>query len=79
MSSYTEEDILEAFRTKLSTVGKLDWELLIRQFLFTTKWHLAGKISDYQMPNDQKSLNDQKMYAKQFGELFFQKYHTILQ
>ena len=30
------------------------------------------------MPNDQKSLNDQKMYAKQLGQLFFQKY-TILQ
>jgi len=30
------------------------------------------------MPNDQKSLNDQKMYAKQLGQPFF-KYHTILQ
>jgi len=29
------------------------------------------------MQNDQKSLNDQKMYAKQLGQLFFQKYHTI--
>ena len=39
----------------------------------------AAKISEYQMPNDQKSLNDQKMYAKQLEQLFFQKYHTILQ
>ena len=23
------------------------------------------------MPNDQKSLNDQKMYSKQLGQLFF--------
>ena len=23
------------------------------------------------MPNDQKALNDQKMYAKQLGQLFF--------
>ena len=33
----------------------------------------AAKISEYQMPNDQKSLNDQKMYAKQLGQLFFFK------
>ena len=25
------------------------------------------------MPNDQKSLNDQKMYVKQLGQLFFSK------
>ena len=30
------------------------------------------------MPNDQKALNDQKMYAKQLGQLFFQKYRTTL-
>ena len=33
----------------------------------------CAKISDCQMPNDQKSLNDQKMYAKQLGQLFFFK------
>ena len=32
-----------------------------------------AKISEYQMPNDQKSLNDQKMYAKQSRHLFFSK------
>jgi len=32
-----------------------------------------AKISEYQMPNDQKSLNDQKKYAKQLGQLFFSK------
>ena len=31
----------------------------------------TAKISDCQMPNHQKSLNDQKMYAKQLGQLFF--------
>ena len=31
------------------------------------------------MPNDQKSFNDQKMYSKQLGQLFFFKYHKILQ
>ena len=29
-----------------------------------------AKISEYQMPNDQKSSNYQKMYAKQLGQLF---------
>ena len=41
---------------------------------------LSAKISEYQMPNDQKSLNDQKMYVKQLGQLFSSKIsHTILQ
>ena len=29
----------------------------------------TAKISEYQMPNDQKSSADQKMYAKQLGQL----------
>jgi len=39
------------------------------------------KLSEYQMPNDQTSLNDQKkMCAKQLGQLFSSKIsHTILQ
>ena len=36
-----------------------------------------GKISEYQMPIDQKSLTDQKMYAEQLGQLFFLKYHNF--
>ena len=38
----------------------------------------VAKISEYQAPNDQKSLNDQKMYAQQLGQLFFSKI-SILQ
>ena len=29
------------------------------------------QLAEYQMPNDQKSLNDQKMYAKHLGQLVF--------
>ena len=36
-----------------------------------------AKISEYQMPNEQKSLNDQKMYAKQLGQLFFSKIYNL--
>jgi len=37
------------------------------------------RIKNIGLSNDQKSLSDQKMYAKQLGQLFLQKYHTILQ
>ena len=37
------------------------------------------RIRNIGLSNDQKSLSDQKMYAKQLGQLFFQKYHTVLQ
>ena len=32
---------------------------------------ILATISEYQMPNNQKSLNDQKIYDKQLGQLFF--------
>ena len=34
---------------------------------------ILATISEYQMPNNQKSLNDQKIYDKQLGQLFFSK------
>ena len=38
---------------------------------------ILATISEYQMPNNQKSLNDQKIYDKQLGQLFFFKNITI--
>ena len=35
------------------------------------------RIKNIGLSNDQKSLSDQKMYAKQLGQLFFQKYHNF--
>jgi len=43
---------------------------MVAIFIFIVSFFVS-KISEYQMPNDQKSLNDQKMYAKQLGQLLF--------
>ena len=57
---------------------KRNWVLKKLEGVLKSLYPVA-KISEYQAPNDQNSLNDQKMYAKQLGQLFFSKISYTLQ